>query len=124
MYRNDMTKQEIVNMVAARLRDGTGRSAEYGEGCFYRNRDDLRCAVGIFIPVGDDIENCRGGNDTLMDNAEEMDNPIFSFLEKNYDLLADLQKIHDEPKNWTGKQFNDRGEAWLKNICDYHGLEY
>lgn len=122
----NMTSQEIFDAVVARLRDGKGRALDNSTNfCMYKTSDGLSCAVGIFIPEGSNLFHVVGGVDTLRDKAYSYGEvELYAFLEKNNDLLAHLQDIHDADENWDKNEFNSRGEDGLFEAASEFNLIY
>ena len=51
MKKNNMTAQEIFNIVALHLfKQQAGSFDEEYSHCLYRNEDGLKCAIGCLIP--------------------------------------------------------------------------
>lgn len=110
-----MTNQEAFNKIVARLMDGTGRSVNDEGRCMYRAPNGLSCAVGCLIP---DDEYDEGIEGIPADELPHLD--CLNGLDFN--MLENIQFVHDKPLNWTGTKLNGEGIRYLRRIADRYDL--
>lgn len=91
------TAQEIIDTVRARLADGTGRATRNGN-CVYRTEDGRGCAVGCLL-TDDEYDPVMEGSPV---SALKGVGLLPDRLVPHILLLAQLQALHDDPKNWYG----------------------
>ncbi len=108
-----MVDQEAFTRVVQHLRAQGQKSEDGTEGCAYRSKQGLRCAVGVLITDEFYLKEFEG--DTVLGG------PVEAMLTKalpgvSLDLLADLQGIHDmhEVEDWE--------YHWSK-LAEQFGLE-
>lgn len=106
-----MTEQEIFNKVAAHLLTQK-RPAKTADGCRYRSRDGLKCAVGALITdeaYSADIEDRPCTSYVVLDAIRRSGIAIGNDEDTIYGdggtvaLLRRLQVVHDsfEPHEWA-----------------------
>lgn len=92
-----MTAQEVFDTVVRHLH-AQGRAARRAgdQMCMYRTDDGLRRAVGCLISDDEYTPDMEGMTVTqLMDNGQAT-----SVMYEHYDLLKELQDVHDTSDNW------------------------
>jgi hypothetical protein len=127
-YAN-ITPQEIVDRVWARLNDGKGQAYDLKKGvCTYLDDNGNKCAVGVFLPEINEVQKYQGSLGNLLahcKNAGGYDGADWvEFLNKNKDLLIALQKCHDAPAYWNGENYNRNGKIHFKIAVLKFGLKF
>lgn len=131
----EMTHQEIFDVVSAHLRTMPARSFDSSDGakaCAYRGDNGGKCAVGILIPNNLYSPAMEGGDvSTVLENislgifGDKPEMIAFgSMLERNKELLLQMQLIHDDTDNWGAHGFRDCAEKELKECAEHFGLDY
>lgn len=110
------TKLQIINETVAYYEASPSLRATNKGDCYYLNVNGKRCAVGRCLR--DDVEalTLNGQWDCLTD----LDGPINdkdSLLRPEYrrhgnDFWMDLQKLHDQNRNWTDNGLSPIGEEY------------
>ncbi len=95
---NTLTAKEILDIVEARLNDGTGRASKNSMGV-YRTTDGRACAVGVLL-TDDEVPA-----DNQPIGAMHRNNLLPERLVPHLGLLSSLQNIHDYAFNWEGNEF-------------------
>lgn len=118
-------KQRVVNLIAARLRNGKGRAVSEATGmCLYRTPDGNACAIGACMHDGEEpgALNMLGGVSKLFDQYPHL---RAYWWARSESLLVQLQSVHDSLGNWdhTGR-LNYCGEYALQSVCIEHALVY
>lgn len=94
-----MTAQEVFDTVVRHLHT-QGKQAYDDGGCRYRTDDGLRCAVGCLISDEEYVLNMEGNTVALLLD-EGLATPV---MQEHYDLLRELQDVHDDDENWTSRE--------------------
>jgi hypothetical protein len=128
------TKQEIIDRVAERLRDGKGRCHHNGACRYYREKDGNMCAVGYMLP---DPKVLKGSEAPVRELAYgslsmAVSAPVAEALERHLPLLIRLQRLHDTATHWgdvgaadsSPTAMNERGEGAFRELCSAYGLTY
>lgn len=114
-----MTNQEAFDEMMEHLRSLKERSMDWG-CCAYNGS---KCAVGILM-TDEEQEKfgyCEGGVDVLLDDMAVVGHDsILCYL--NYNLLSDMQTLHDDEVNWSDKGFDAENKA--KMIAERFNLTY
>lgn len=117
------TTQEIFDKAIERFFNGQGKCGASGDGdnvCYYRHPNNplFRCIVGVFIENSDYNEHMEGFSiKNLMNNGI-----LPNYLVEHYEILGDLQMVHDFTSNWSGKDLNSIGIGKLNVIAKKYEL--
>lgn len=94
-----MNKQDIFNKVAVHLFDQSKRAtANDGEYCQYRGKDNTKCAIGALIPDEMYDEKMEGGSVYVLFRRFPAMEEFFSV--ENTQFLRELQYVHDNRGSW------------------------
>lgn len=104
---NDMSQQEIFDIVAVHLLTQNRRSLSDG-ACTYRGINGKKCAIGVLIPT-DQYHSSMEHNDVYRLNQAFPDLKI----DEHLTFLATLQRIHDnkKPYQWF-RELTQTAEAY------------
>lgn len=123
------TTQKIFDFVINHLHKQGRRSFVKNRGCRYLMDDNLKCAVGCLIPIElyDPIfegDRLSGIIKSMISFFDKNDNYqiMYIFMDKNSDILNDLQRLHDNVFNWN--EDNDNMENKIVYIANEFKLEY
>ena len=86
-----MKIEKILETIA---REFTGKALgpKPGDGCFYKNHEGKKCAIGIFIPDGHAAQNFIGGVRDLLRNFPS----LWKYMpSSNLEKLSHFQWVHD-----------------------------
>lgn len=112
------SRQDIVDAVFIRARDGRGRSYNDDECiCSYAAKDGNRCFIGIFL----DPERFSLVPLNVKSIAYGDYGKVPVWLKDHLNFLLHIQGLHDRAENWIGKKFD---ENLLKGFCESRGLIY
>lgn len=122
----EMTTQQVFDTVIEHLiKQGKQAKASTGH-CSYRTTDGLKCAVGCLIPdelynpilEGRSVEGIR--SITL---RQYIYPTLYTFIDKNFDILQDLQSLHDSDNAWDSNTFSKIGKSEIESIIKSFNLD-
>lgn len=117
-----ITAQEIFDRTVRHLHD-QGQKCGNGTTCLYRGENNLRCAVGYWIP--DDRYTAKIEGNTVPHLIENYVLP--ADIAEHDDLLGDLQRSHDgaeidDSRAWANVNFTDGIACKLKRVARNRSL--
>lgn len=98
----DLTPQQIFDKVVIHLYTQKKQAINKTGLCKYRMKNGLKCAIGALIE-DDDYQpsfDKKGALSVVIDECKIKSKPLKNFLIDNYELLLDLQHIHDSSVSW------------------------
>lgn len=112
-----MTDQEAFDAMCRHLLGMKKQSTGDNGLCLYRGANDARCAVGALIPD----EQYRPRFEMNIPLRDVVDS-VPALQNLKFDMLVDVQRVHDDEHHWGRAGFLARGKEALRRVARDHGL--
>lgn len=108
-----MNNQEAFDRIANHIFTQGERAYTEGDGCQYRTKTGLKCAVGALIPD----EDYYPGMERI--SLFEISQKVEALRGLDISMLRSLQTVHDDRFNWAS---SETIKSALRNVGDRYEL--